>query len=115
MNVEILKTIAMIVVIIGGSVTIVFGIIDIIKSNKYWEEMYAHLELMKTSLKKEHDLLKKVQEYSEWLDTFHALMHTNFKLEDTEFNKGTLTAAADIEGKFLELLGEYVDGKESSD
>ena len=42
-------------------------------------------------------------------------MHTNFKLEDTEFNKGVLTAAADIEGKFLEIVGEYVDGKESSD
>lgn len=90
-------------------------ILDIKASNKYWESMYAHLELMKTSLKKEHDLLKKVQEYGEWLDIYHALMRTNVKLEDTEFNNGVLSGARDIEESFLKYLGEYVDGKESSD
>lgn len=109
---DIVWTICAIIAFIG---IIIFTIKDIKKSNKYWDEMNAHLELLKTSLQKEHNLLKAVQAYSEWLDTYHALMHTNVKLEDTEFNHGTLTAAADIEGKFLEIVGEYVDGKESSD
>ena len=87
---------------------------DIIKSNKYWKNMKVNLDLMDIALKKEHDLLKKTQEFNEWLDTFLALMYTNTKLEDTEFNQGVLKAAADIEGKFLEIMGEYVDGKESS-
>lgn len=109
---DIVWTILAIIAFIG---IIIFTVKDIKKSNKYWDEMNAHLELLKTSLKKEHDLLKKTQEFGEWLDTYHALMHTNVKLEDNEFNHGTLTAAADIEGKFLEIMGEYVDGEENSD
>ena len=87
----------------------IFSIQDIIESNKYWKKMKAELELYRNALHKENDILKKVQAYAEWLDTYHALMHTNVKLEDNEFNNGTLTAAADIEGKFLEIMGEYVD------
>lgn len=111
---EILDIVWTILAIIAFIGIIIFTIKDIKKSNKYWDEMNAHLELLKASLKKEHDLLKKTQEFGEWLDTYHALMYTNSKLEDTEFNHGTLTAAADIEGKFLEIMGEYVDGEESS-
>lgn len=96
-------------------VMIIHFILDIKASNKYWESMYARMDLFETSLKKEHDLLKKVQAYGEWLDTYHALMHTNVKLEDSEFNNGTLTAAGDCLGEFLNTMGEYVDGKESSD
>lgn len=112
---EILDIVWTIVAILAFIGIIIFTIKDIKKSNKYWDDMNAHLELFKASLKKEHDLLKKTQEFGEWLDTYHALMYTNSKLEDNEFNHGTLTAAADIEGKFLEIVGEYVDGKESSD
>jgi len=112
---EILELICLILCGIGFICIVIFSIIDIIKSNKYWKKMEANLDLMDVALKKEHDLLKKTQEFGEWLDTFHALMYSNSKFEDTEFNKGTLTAAADIEGKFLEIMGEYVDGKESSD
>ena len=112
---EILDIVWTILAIIAFIGIIIFTIKDIKKSDKYWEEMNAHLELLKTSLKKEHDLLKKTQEFNEWLDTFLALMYTNVKLEDTEFNQGVLKAAADIEGKFLEIMGEYVDGEESSD
>lgn len=93
----------------------IFSIQDIIESNKYWKKMKAELELYRNVMRKENDMLKKVQAYAEWLDTFLALMYTNVKLEDTEFNQGTLKATADIEGKFLEIMGEYVDGKESSD
>ena len=112
---EILDIVWTIVAILAFIGIIIFTIKDIKKSNKYWDEMNAQLELLKTSLKKEHELLKAVQAYGEWLDTYHALMHTNVKLEDNEFNQGVLKAAADIEGKFLEIVGEYVDGKESSD
>ena len=115
MNFEILKTITMIMIIIGSLLVIIIGIIDIIKSNKYWKHMEAELELFKTSLRKEHNLLKKVQEYGEWLNTYHALMRTNVKLENTEFNNGVLSGARDIEEYFLNYLGEYVDGEESSD
>ena len=94
---------------------IIHFIKDIKQSDKYWEEMNAQLTLFKTTLKKENDLLKKVQAYGEWLDTYHALMHTNVKLEDSEFNNGTLTAAGDCLGEFLNTMGEYVDGKENSD
>lgn len=112
---EILDIVWTILAIIAFIGIIIFTIKDIKKSNKYWDEMNAHLELLKTSLKKEHDLLKKTQEFNEWLDTFLALMYTNVKLEDTEFNQGVVKATADIEGKFLEIMGEYVDGEESSD
>lgn len=93
----------------------IFSIQDIIESNKYWKKMKAELELYRNTLHKENDILKKVQAYAEWLDTYHALMHTNVKLEDSEFNNGTLTAAGDCLGEFLNTMGEYVDGKESSD
>ena len=93
----------------------IFSIQDIIESNKYWKKMKAELELYRNALHKENDILKKVQEYAEWLDTYHALMHTNVKLEDSEFNNGTLTAAGDCLGEFLNTMGEYVDGEESDD
>jgi len=93
---------------------VIVSIIDIIKSNKYYKEMDAQLELFKTTFMKEHDLLKKVQAYGEWLDTYHVLMHTNVKLEDNEFNNGTLTAAGDCLGEFLNTMGEYVDGDDLS-
>lgn len=112
---EILDIVWTILAIIAFIGIIIFTIKDIKKSNKYWDEMNAHLELLKTSLKKEHDLLKKTQEFGEWLDTFLALMYTNVKLEDTEFNQGVVKATADIEGKFLEIMGEYANGEESSD
>lgn len=112
---EILELVCLILCVIGFICIVIFSIMDIIKSNKYWKSMKANLDLMDVALKKEHDLLKKTQEFGEWLDTFHALMYSNSKFEDNEFNKGTLTAVADIEGKFLEIMGEYVDGKESSD
>ena len=112
---EILELVCLILCVIGFICIVIFSIMDIIKSNKYWKSMKANLDLMDVALKKEHDLLKKTQEFGEWLDTYHVLICTNVKLEDTEFNNGVLTAAVDIEGKFLELMGEYVDGKESSD
>lgn len=112
---EIISTIALIIVAIGAMIMIMTFIWDIVKSNRLYKEEKAYLNLMRTTFQKENDLLKKTQEFGEWLDTFHALMYSNSKFEDTEFNKGTLTAAADIEGKFLEIMGEYVDGKESSD
>lgn len=112
---EILELVCLILCVIGFICIVIFSIMDIIKSNKYWKNMKVNLDLMDIALKKEHDLLKKTQEFNEWLDTYHALMYSNSKFEDTDFNHGTLTAAADIEGKFLEIMGEYVDGEESSD
>ena len=112
---NILRIVLLILMIVVFTLMTIYCVRDLKKSNKYWDDMFAHLEVFKASMKKEHDLLKKTQEFGEWLDTFHALMYSNSKFEDTEFNKGTLTAAADIEGKFLEIMGEYVDGKESSD
>ena len=112
---EILESICLILIMICGFMAIITAILDIKESNKYWKSMYARMDLFEASLKKEHDLLKKTQEFNEWLDTFLALMYTNVKLEDNEFNQGVLKAAADIEGKFLEMMGEYVDGEESSD
>lgn len=115
MNFEILKTITMITIIIGSLLVIIMSIIDIIKSNKYWKHMEAELELFKTSLHKEHDLLKKVQEYGEWLEFYHKTMFTNLELENSEFNDGTLTAAGDCLGEFLNTMEDYFDGEESSD
>ena len=112
---EILDIVWTILAILAFIGIIIFTIKDIKKSNKYWDDMFAHLEVFKTSMKKEHDLLKKVQAYAEWLDTYHSLMHTNVKLEDNEFNNGTLTAAGDCLGEFLNTIGEYVDGNNEQD
>lgn len=107
---EILDIIVTILGCVVFIVMIIHFILDIRNSDAYWKRMKAEVDLFSASLKKEHALLKKVQEYSEWLDTYHALMRTNVKLEDSEFNRGTLMAAGDIEDEFLRCLGEYVDG-----
>lgn len=106
---ETLETILTVVAIIAFISFIILNIVEIIKSTKYWKTMDAQLQLFKTSMKKEHDLLKRVQSYAEWLDTYHALMRTNVKVENTEFNNGVLSGARDIEESFLNYLGEYVD------
>ena len=118
MDFEILKTIAMIAIIIGSSIVIVLGIVDIVKSNKHWKSMYAQLELFQGTLKREHILLKAVQEYGEWLEFYHDTMFTNLELEHTDFNDGVLSAAEDCMQMFMNTFNEYVgefDGKESSD
>lgn len=109
---DIVWTIFAIIAFIG---IIIFTIKDIKKSNKYWDDMFAHLGVFKTSMKKEHDLLKAVQAFDEWLDTYNAVMHTNAELEEDNFNLGVMHAAEDVQENFLKFLGEYVDGKESSD
>ena len=118
MDFETLKTIAMIAIIIGSSIVIVLGIVDIIKSNKYWKRMSAELELFRGTLKREHMLLKAVQEYGEWLEFYHDTMFTNLELEHTDFNDGVLSAAEDCMQMFTNTFNEYVgefNGKESSD
>lgn len=108
MDFEILKTIAMIAIIIGSSIVIVLGIVDIIKSNKYWKSMSAELELFRGTLKREHMLLKAVQEYGEWLEFYHKTMFTNLELEHTDFNDGVLSAAEDCMQMFTNTFDEYV-------
>jgi len=108
MDFEILKMIAMIVIIISGSVTIVLGIIEIVKSNKYWKGMNAELELFQGVLRKEHKLLKAVQKYGEWLESYRKTMFTNLELEHTDFNDGVLTAAEDCMRVFTDTFNEYV-------
>ena len=93
----------------------IYWVRDLKKSKKYWDDMFAHLEVFKTSMKKEHDLLKAVQAFDEWLDTYNAIMHTNAELEEDNFNLGVMHAAEDVQENFLKFLGEYVDGKESDD
>lgn len=112
---NILRIIWLCLMVVVFTLMTIYWVRDLKKSDAYWKEMNAHLEVFKTSMKKEHDLLKRVQAYGEWLDTYHALMHTNVKLEDSEFNNGTLTAAGDCLGEFLNTMGEYVDGEESDD
>lgn len=112
---EIVNAVGLGLSIIAFICVVIVSVIDIIKSHRYYKEVDAHFEFMRASCMKEHDLLKKVQAYAEWLDTYHSLMHTNVKLENSEFNNGTLTAAGDCLGEFLNTMGEYVDGKESSD
>lgn len=112
---EILDIVWTILAIIAFIGIIIFTIKDIKKSNKYWDDMFTHLEVFKTSMKKEHDLLKAVQAFDEWLDTYNAVMHTNAELEEDNFNLGVMHAAEDVQENFLKFLGEYVDGKESDD
>lgn len=81
---------------------------DIKQSDNYWKEMNAQLELFKTTLKKEHNLLKSVQAFDEWLDTYVTLMKTNTTLEDSSFNHGVYNGAIDIQSEFLARLGEFV-------
>lgn len=89
-------------------VMIIHFILDIKASNKYWESMYARMDLFETSLKKEHDLLKKTQEFGEWLELYHKTMFTNLELEHTDFNDGVLSAAEDCMQMFMNTFDEYV-------
>lgn len=112
---EFIGIIAMFIAIIGFIIFTVTSIIECSRANKYWKRLEAEIKVYSVALKREHDILKAVQAYGEWLDTFHALMHTNVKMEDNEFNNGTLTAAGDCLGEFLNIMGEFVDGEKSSD
>ena len=93
----------------------VFSIQDIIESNKYWKKMEAQLELYRNALHKENDVLKKLHAFDDWLGDYCGIMHTNAELDDNEFNNGVANAANDIQESFLNYLGEYVNGEESSD
>ena len=112
---NILRIILLILMIVVFTLMTIYCVRDLKKSNKYWDDMFAHLEVFKASMKKEHDLLKAVQAFDEWLDTYNAIMHTNAELEEDNFNLGVMHAAEDVQENFLKYLGEYVDGKESSD
>ena len=115
---EMIATIAVIVVAISTMIMIITCIWDIIKSNKFYKEEKAYLNLMRTTFQKEHMLLKAVQEYGEWLEFYHKTMFTNLELEHTDFNDGVLSAAEDCMQMFTNTFNEYIgefDGKESSD
>ena len=107
-----------IVVILGCCVFIVMiihFILDIEQSNKYWKKMKAELELYRNTLHKENDILKKLHAFDDWLGDYCGIMHTNASLDNNEFNNGVANASNDIQECFLNYLGEYVDGEESSD
>ena len=93
----------------------VFSIQDIIESNKYWKKMEAELKLYRNALHKENDVLKKLHAFDDWLGDYCGIMYTNAELDDNEFNDGVANAANDIQESFLNYLGEYVNGEESSD
>lgn len=112
---NILSVIFTIVLICAVSTLTIYTVMDIRNSDKYWKRMSAEVDLFSASLKKEHELLKRVQAFDEWLGGYCGIMHTNASLEDNEFNNGVANAANDIQESFLNYLGEYVDGKESSD
>lgn len=112
---NILSIIFAIVLICAVITLTIYTVIDIRNSNKYWKRMSAEVDLFSASLKKEHDLLKRVQAFDEWLGGYCGIMHTNASLDDNEFNNGVANAADDIQEGFLNHLGEYLDGKESSD
>ena len=105
---NILSVIFTIVLICAVITLTIYTIKDIRNSDKYWKEMNAQLELFKTTLKKEHNLLKSVQAFDEWLDTYVTLMKTNTTLEDSSFNHGVYNGAIDIQSEFLTRLGEFV-------
>jgi hypothetical protein len=112
---NILSVIFAIVLICAVITLTIYTVMDIRNSNKYWKRMSAEVDLFSASLKKEHDLLKRVQAFDEWLGGYCGIMHTNASLDGNEFNNGVANAADDIQEGFLNYLGEYVDGKESSD
>lgn len=112
---NILSVIFSIVLICAVITLTIYTIRDIKNSDRYWKRMEAEVDLFSASLKKEHELLKKVQAFDEWLGGYCGIMHTNASLDDNEFNNGVANAADDIQESFLNYLGEYVDGKESND
>jgi hypothetical protein len=112
---NILSVIFAIVLICAVITLTIYTIRDIRNSDRYWKRMSAEVDLFSASLKKEHELLKKVQAFDEWLGGYCGIMHTNASLDGNEFNNGVANAADDIQEGFLNHLGEYLDGKESSD
>ena len=106
---NILSVIFTIVLICAVITLTIYTVMDIRNSNKYWKRMSAEVDLFSASLKKEHELLKRVQAFDEWLGGYCGIMHTNASLEDNEFNNGVANAADDIQESFLNHLGEYVD------
>lgn len=112
---NILSVIFAIVLICAVITLTVYTVKDIRNSDRYWKRMSAEVDLFSASLKKEHELLKRVQAFDEWLGGYCGIMHTNASLDGNEFNNGVANAADDIQESFLNHLGEYLDGKESSD
>lgn len=105
---EIISTIAVIAVAISTIVMIITCIWDIIKSNKFYKEEKACLELMRTTFKKEHDLRHAVVDFGDWLMNEFEKAKTEMGEMNTNYNDGKLTATQDIVGEFLNTLEEYI-------
>lgn len=105
---ELFEKIEIAVITTSFVVFTVTTIIDLVKTNKEYRKYRAELKLYEGALCREHKMLKALQNYAEWLDTYHGLMYTNAKLEDSEFNKGVLMATGDIQDEFYKIFNEFV-------
>lgn len=105
---ELFEKIMMGVMATACVVFVIANIVDLVKFHKEYKKEKAELDLFKVTLHREHKMLKAIQHYAEWLDTFGSLMATNNRIEPNDFNMGAESVAKDCLDEFINVFNEFV-------
>lgn len=105
---ELFEKIMMGIMVTSCVVFTIVNIIDLVRFNKEYKKEKAELKLYEGALCREHKMLKAVQKYAEWLDTFGGLMATNNRIEPNDYNMGAEAVAKDCLDEFINIFNEFV-------
>lgn len=106
---EILTYVCLVLSIIAFIFIIIFNVIDIIKSNKYWKKMEAELELYRGTLHKNHELTHAVVNFGdELVEKYYEKAKDEFYNNDNDYNHGKLDAVEDIMEFFFKFLEKHI-------
>lgn len=119
---KILSLMAMMSIFIAFIAIVVSSILEIKGSREYYKKMNAELELMRTTLKREHDLRQAVVEFGdELVENYYVKAKEEFYNHENDYNHGKLDAVEDIMEFFFKFLEKHIgnwddkNGEESSD
>lgn len=106
---EILTYACLILSIIAFIFIIIFNVIDIIKSHKYWKKMEAELELYRGALYKNHELTLAIIDFGdELVEKYYEKVKDEFYNNENDYNHGKLDAVEDIMEFFFKFLEKYI-------
>lgn len=106
---EILELACLILCVIGFVCIVIFSIMDIVKSNKYWKKMEAELELYRGTLHKNHELTHAVIDFGdELVEKYYEKAKDEFYNNENDYNHGKLDAVEDIMEFFFKFLEKHI-------
>lgn len=110
------ERIAITICTVSFVVFVIATIIDLVKTGRHYNEYkktLAQLDVYRGALQREHMLLKSIQHYGEWLDTFGGLMATNNRIEPNDYNMGAEAVAKDCLDEFYNTFSEVMDKEDN--